>query len=80
MTAEQQKKFYDLAMRCVREDKKEQMEGYLAEAIEKQAAGEFTKKYLTDVGMRMLAIVQLSRMTEFISSAKKLASEMDVQI
>jgi len=76
MTVEQKKQITDLAMRCVRDDKKEEMQTLLAEAEQAYHNGKFTKNYMQDLGMRMLAIIKLVKMAEFISTAKKIGKEI----
>ena len=80
MTPKQRQEFRELAMRCAREDKAAEMEALLAEAEQKQESGAFTKSDMTGMGMRMLAIIKLSKMAEFISAAKKLAAEADIKM
>ena len=79
MNPEQKQKMYALAMRCVRDDKHEEMKTLLLEADEKFGAGEASKVYWTKLGLRMMAIIKIEHMAEFIKTAKALGKEYGIQ-
>jgi len=78
MTPEQKQKMYDLAMRCVRDDKREEMTIMLQEADDMYKLGEVGKGAWTKLGLRMLAVVKLEHMAEFIKTAKSLGKEQNL--
>ena len=80
MTEEQKQKFYELARRSARLDKKDEMEALLAEAQQAYGNKNFTKSYVTSLGIRCMALVRAECMVEFIKQGKAMAKEVDIDL
>lgn len=67
---DEQKAFYQFIMQRIQKGKEAEAEAIAAEAFARQQAGTFTKEYLSDAGMRIIALLRFECISEFLQSAK----------
>jgi len=78
MTPELKHKFINLARDSVRPDKVEEMEALILEVEKAYESGELTKSYLTNTGMRIMALIKIECLADFIKHASELSKQVDI--
>ena len=68
---EEQKKFYDFVLKSAQAGKEEEAASIMNEALLKLQTGEFTKESMTDIGMRVMAIIRFECIAEFLQTVQK---------
>ncbi len=73
---EGQKAFYGFVMQRIQSGKESDAEAIMQEAFARYKDGTFTKEYMNDVGMRVMALLRFECITEFLSAAKDFAKQL----
>jgi hypothetical protein len=73
---EGQKAFYRFVMDRIQSGKEEEAEIMMREAFARYTDGTFTKEYMNDIGMRVMALLRFECIAEFLSAAKGFAKQL----
>jgi len=78
MTEETKQKFITLARSSVRPDKVNEMEALLKEVEHDYETKKLTKSYVTTIGLKIMSLIRIECMVDFIKHGNELAKQVDL--